>query len=117
MKVTVGGSVQVASCEVHVLAGQSAWIEFDAEQWRVKVNLVFIDDNSGTNEITITPAPDHAVVSFRNWKQGLPGGTTTPLKLGETNGRKLHLMCSGFAVQNLKVMSLSFLLENAREES
>lgn len=111
MKVTVGNRNLIGTVNLHVPAGESAWIEFSADSWHVKLNIRFIDDPKIDPGFTIEPSDDHAIVTFKNWNQSLPAATTQPQKFGEKDGKALSFILSGYAVEGLKVMTLSFFKE------
>lgn len=113
MDISIGGRKQLGVAVLQIPAGDDAWVEFDADDWHVKLHLLFVDDpEKGENTFSLDPQDDHAVLMFSNWSHSLPGTTGQPMAFGETNGKKVSLLISGFAIEKFKSLTLSFFWEN-----
>ena len=113
MDITVGGRKLIANAILQVPKGEDAWIEFPAGTWNVRLHIKFVDDDAETEQkFTIEPSDDHAVIEFKNWNQSVPGASLTPNVFGETDGRKVSFILSGFSVEGFKFMNFSFFWEN-----
>lgn len=112
MNILVGGRQQIASVSLLVPAGEDAWVEFTADTWDVRINVVFNDDKENPQQgFSLDGKDDHAVLTIKNWNTGLPAALTEPFSLGETEGKKVLFLFSGYAVGGLKRLDLSFFWE------
>lgn len=112
MNVKIGNRQQIAAAALQVPEGEDAWVEFVADGWNVRLNVRFVDNKDDPSQKFTLEAPDdHAALVFQNWNQALPGALPKPFLLGETNGRKVSFIFSGYAVQGFKFLNLSFFWE------
>lgn len=113
MKITVGGRELITTAFLQVPDGEDAWIEFQAGSWTVRLNVTFIDDNEDSNKnFTLEGKDDHAVLTFKNWNNGLPAAIPKPLPFGETDNRKIVFVFSGYGFAGFRRMDISFFWEN-----
>jgi hypothetical protein len=114
MKVLVGGRELITTAVLQVPEGEDAWVEFKVNQWDVRVNVRFIDSTQDTEQaVNLEGKGDHAVLVLKNWNYTLPAALPEPMAFGETDGRKVVLALSGYAIQGFKRIDLSFFLEKA----
>jgi hypothetical protein len=114
MKVTVGGREVITSAMLQVPNGEDAWVEFQAGIWGVRLNVKFVDTPDDPNQyFELDGKDDHATLTLRNWNNNLPSALSKPFTLGETQGRKVVFLFSGYAVSNFKRLDISFYWENA----
>ncbi|HRE72600.1 MULTISPECIES: DUF6864 domain-containing function [unclassified Candidatus Accumulibacter] len=112
MKITVGKREQIASATLLVPAGEDAWIEFTAGTWDVRLHVLFVDNPEIKNPgFVLTAKDDHAVLTFNNWNSALPSAIAQPFELGQTNGRTVSFMLTGYAVERFKRLDFSFFWE------
>lgn len=110
--ITVGGRELITTAILQVPEGEDAWIEFPAGTWNVRLNVKFVDDKEdASNSFTLESNDDHAVLTFKNWNYSLPGAILKPFLLGETDGKKIAFLFSGYAVTGFKRLDLSFFWE------
>ncbi len=113
MKITVGGRELITTAVLQVPEGEDAWVEFQAANWNVRVNVKFIDDKEdSTPNFSLEGKDDHAVLTFKNWNNSLPSAISKPFQFGETDSRKIVFIFSGYAVAGFKRMDISFFWEN-----
>lgn len=109
LKISVGDREQIASAALLVPEGEDAWIEFTADSWLVRLNVQFADDPEvDGGGVSLTATDDHAVLTFKNWNTALPAAIPKPFGLGETGGRKIYFLCTGYSVSGFKRLDLSF---------
>ena len=113
MKITVGARELINTAVLQVPDGEDAWVEFQAGTWIVRLNVKFIDDKEdSTKNFSLKGNDDHAVLTFKNWNNGLPGAIQKPLQFGETDNRKIVFLFSGYAVAGFKRVDISFFWES-----
>jgi hypothetical protein len=113
MKITVGSRELITSAVLLVPDGEEAWVEFEAESWNVRLNVRFVDDKENpTQSFSLVGKEDHAVLTINNWKNSLPGAITKPALFGETDGRKIAFLFSGYDVAGFKRLDISFFWES-----
>lgn len=112
MNITIGGRKLITTALLHVPDNEDAWVEFQAETWNVRLNIKFIDNKeSSAQSVSLEGKEDHAVLTLRNWNNGLFSAIPKPLELGETNQKKIAFIFSGHAVPGLKRLDISFFWE------
>lgn len=113
MKITVGGRELITTAVLQVPDGEDAWVEFKAGAWNIRLNVRFIDDKEDpAQSFSLEGKGDHAVLTLKNWKSGLPGAIPEPFQFGETDSRKIVFIFSGYAVAGFKRIDISFFWEN-----
>lgn len=113
MKITVGGREHITTAVLQVPDGEDAWLEFQAGTWRVRLNIIFIDDKEDSSQnFSVKGVDDHAVLTFKNWNRGLPAAVSKPFQLGEADNRNIVFIFSGYAVAGLKRLDISFFWES-----
>jgi len=113
MKITVGDRELITTAVLQVPDGEQAWIEFQAGTWGVRLNVSFIDDKDDpAQSFSLEGKDDHAVLTFKNWNNGLPSAIPKPFQFGETDGRKISFLFSGYSVPGFKRLDISFFWEN-----
>ena len=109
MNLRVGDREHIASASLLVPNGEDAWIEFKADSWNVKLNVIFIDDDASVEGFNIEGKDDFAIITLKNWKNSLPMAIETPYSLGEINGKKIVFLFTGYCVGTLKKIDFSFV--------
>ncbi len=112
MSIKIGGREHITTAALLVPEGEDAWVEFLAGTWNVRIHVVFKDDPANaTPSFSLAAEEDHAVLSIINWKTPLPSATIKPFALGQTDGKTIVVLFSGYAVDGLKRIELSFFWE------
>ncbi len=107
------GNLTVLSTETLIIQnGNDAWIEFDAEGWHVKLNVVLQDvEPRNKSTTTITAKEDHGVITLTNF--GLEGGASfSPIRMGETGGKGIYFSGFGESVGDVKKITLQFYIKD-----
>jgi len=113
MKITIGSRELITTAVLQVPDGEEALVEFEAGTWSVRLNVRFVDDKENpTQSFSLEGKDDHAVLAFKNWNNSLPGAIPKPFQFGETGGRKIAFLFSGYAVAGFKRLDISFFWEN-----
>lgn len=113
MRVTVGGRELIQSFSLFIPDGDDAWIEFMAGAWNIRLNITFEEDAEDKSaRFNLVGKGDHAALNIKNWNNALPSAIEKPVPVGESNGRKVSLIFSGYAVGGLKRFDLSFFWES-----
>ena len=112
MEIKIGGRKHIGSASLLVPKDEEAWLEFTADTWNVKIDIIFVDDESSEEGFTIEAKDDHALFTVKNWKNSLPMAIETPYGLGEVNSKKIVFLFTGYSVGSLKRMDFSFFWEN-----
>jgi hypothetical protein len=113
MKITVGGRELITTAILQVPDREDAWVEFQAGTWNVRLNVRFIDDHEDSAQnFSLEGKDDHAVLTFKNWNNGLPSAIPKPLAFGEIDSRKIAFIFSGYTVPGFKRVDISFFWES-----
>lgn len=114
MKVTVGGRERIQSFSLAILPGEDAWIEFFADDWLVRLNLVLESDPShgDVSRVRIEGAGDHAILKIVNWDGPLPIAFTTPIVIGHHAKGDLVAIAHGHSVNRVALVNLDFFWGN-----
>lgn len=114
MKLTIGGREVIESAFLQVPDGEDAQVEFLANKWNLRLVVKFVtNQDTSVSGFDLEAKTDHAVLTLKNWNHTLPGSIMRPFALGETDGRKISMLFSGYAVQGFKFLALSFFWEKA----
>lgn len=108
VKIKIGGRQVIDTASLIVPKGEDAWLEFKAGTWDVKLRLVFVDEDEGNSSWSISPAGDHAVITFTKWSSPLGLGIVEPATVGEADGRKLQFLCEGSSLGSAKKLDFQF---------
>ena len=105
----IGNQVVIHTATLLVPEGQSAWVEFPANTWNVRINVIFLDDPSfPESRTTLQGVGDHAEMRITNWNNALPMATEQPSLLGSTDNHQIMYMFSGFRVGGMRQITLQF---------
>ena len=117
MKITVGSRELITSAVLLVPDGEEAWVEFEAKSWNVRLNVRFVDDKeNSTQDFSLEGKEDYAVLTLKKWNHSLPIAIPKPVPFGETDGRKIAFLFSGYDVAGFKRLDISFFWENENGE-
>ena len=109
LKIIVGGREQIANATLMIPASEDAWVEFDADNWHVKINIVFAETESKADTgVSLNNNGDHAVLTINNWNNRTPMALETPFRIGEVNGKAVECLFSGYAIKSFKRLDISF---------
>jgi len=113
LKVTVGGREQIFATTLLIPNGEDAWIEFAADTWNIRLNIVFVDNKEDTtSRYDLTGNSDHGVLTLQNWNNSFSMGSATPISIGHTDkGRNVCAMINGHSIEGTKKLDISFFWE------
>lgn len=112
MKILVGGREQIGQATLLVPALSDAWIEFGAGTWSIRINVQFVDDKDNpAQSFDLNGKDDYAVLVVKNWTNPLPMAIEQPFLLGETDGKKVVFLFTGYSVGGLRRLDFSFFWE------
>lgn len=116
MSVKIGGREVVASETLLIPEGESAWIEFVALSWKVKlkVELERVEDRNvqAMAQILAGENNEYGVLKISHF--GGEGTSFPPFKFGETEGRNVYVAALGRSVGDITQITFQFLLEEEK---
>lgn len=110
MNIKIGKKNVIQATSILIPAHEGAWLEFPADTWQVRINILFEDSKEDSSQgFNLQGKDDHAVLTLKNWNNALPMGIEEPFQLGVVNGRNVEFLFSGYSVGKLKKLELVFM--------
>ena len=82
----VGNRAVLTTISLIVPKGEDAWIEFPIQGWKLRLKLVFANDElSPGPRLQVETEDDHGRIVFTNWNNVLGTATKTPVQLATLN--------------------------------
>ncbi|EGR1057292.1 hypothetical protein CGT81_03560 [Vibrio cholerae] len=110
MTTRVGNLTVLLTETLLIQDGNDAWIEFYAEDWHVRLNIILQDNESESDSTTtITGKGDHGVITLTNF--AINGGTSfPPIVMGQVNGKDVYISGFGEVVGDVKKITFQFYI-------
>jgi hypothetical protein len=109
----IGGRKVVHTASMIVPKGEEAEIEFNVDNWNIKLKILFIrnNDSDNANGMSLEVVDNNPQLSLINWSNSLGTATIKPAELGTSNnGKKVSFMLSHWLIGETNKLDIQFLL-------
>lgn len=113
MEMHIGNRKIVASAKLLIPENETAWIAFDHDGWKIKVNIVLDkDNNNGKARFDFKGMGDYAELRLFNWDEKFPFVIDKYIDIGATpTGKSIYLLFYGVKFGTVHNIDLAFIVE------